>query len=79
MEHKTDRILIRGKDIALIIGIISMGSMVWKLYAKPAQWDQTTKDVEALKPKVESHEIALAVINEQYKQISKQLTRIERK
>lgn len=79
MEHRTDRILIQSKDVGLLVGILTMGAMFWKLYAKPAQWDQTTKEVEAMKPKVEAHEIALAVINEQYRTISRQLTRIERK
>ena len=79
MEHRNSILSLRKIDIGLILGVFTMGAMFWRLYAKPAQWDQTTKDVEAIKPKVESHEIALAVINEQYAQISRQLTRIERK
>ena len=49
----TDRILIRGKDIGLIIGIITLCTMIWKFSAKPMQWDEAYQDVKEFTPRIE--------------------------
>ena len=74
-----DRILIRSKDIGLIIGIITLGGLVWKIYAKPIEWDQTVKEMSEIKPTVLVHSIQLAVITDQLSTMNKHLESIDRK
>lgn len=51
-----DRVLIRGKDIGLIVGILTLCGMMWKLSTKPVQWDEAYEGVNKLKPQVEELE-----------------------
>lgn len=75
----TDKVLIRSKDIGLIIGILTLAGMVWALAEKPFEWNQTTKDMEMLKPKVEEHDKQITTIGVQFTYIERELRAINRK
>lgn len=80
MTHPgADRVLIRAKDIGLLIGILTLGSMVWTMYKKPAEWDAAAEDVRTLKPRVESIEKTMIANTERFSYIIKQLDAIDRK
>jgi hypothetical protein len=51
-----DRILIRGKDIGLIVGILTLCGMIWKFSEKPFEWNRACDDIAALKPRVDTVE-----------------------
>jgi hypothetical protein len=51
-----DRVLIRGKDIGLIVGILTLCSLVWKFSAKPLHWDEAYDGICLMKPRVETLE-----------------------
>ena len=74
-----DRALIRAKDVALLVSILTLGGLVWGMYKKPAEWDQATKEINELRPRVESLEKAIIANSERYGYIVKQLDAIDRK
>lgn len=73
----TDRVLIRSKDIGLLIGILTLCGIVWTAYSKPARWDQTSADLAVIKPIVETHTIKLAVIDNKFDTIIEELKDIK--
>lgn len=84
MHHsETDRVLVRGKDIGLIIGIVTLAIMVWKLYQKPSEWDNAYSGLRVLTPRVEAVERRVAEFearnNAQMSYIIKELEAISRK
>lgn len=77
--NRADRVLIRAKDLTLIVAVLTVAGALYAMTSKPAQWDQATRDIEELKPKVAANEIKLAVINAQYEAIQGELHAINRK
>lgn len=54
----------RKTDYGLFMTIITLIGALYVGFGKPAAWDQTTKEMEAIKPIVASHEIQLATLKQ---------------
>jgi hypothetical protein len=78
-QNPIDRILIRTKDVALLISILTLGTMLWNLYKKPTQWDQAYNEVVELKPRVENLERVMTANTERFNYIIRELDQIEKK
>lgn len=79
MSHNANQILIRAKDVALLVTILSLLGMFVKLANKPTEWDQDTSRLDRIEPIVASHETRLAVIDARSQDILEQLRSINRK
>lgn len=79
MSLDKDRILIRGKDIGLIIGIITLAGMVLAYAKKPAEWDQTVEDIKTLKPVIWNNKSRVDILETKVDYMVKTLERIDRK
>lgn len=56
-------------DISSVVAMLTLAGMVWAMYSKPAQWDQTSKDMEKIGPTVAQHTTQLAILDERTQQI----------
>ncbi len=74
----TDRVLIRAKDIGLLLSILALGTISLKIYAKPAQWDQTSRDVDEMKPVVAALVRMASADEAHWQDISRELHEINR-
>lgn len=77
MTHDKDKILLRAKDIGLLISIIILLGMILGPMKKAFIWDQTAEKVEKLEEKFNQQSNDMAVIKSQYADISKQLDSIQ--
>jgi len=59
----SERHFMRKADLAYILVILTLCGAVWAGIKLPARWEQTTKDVENLKPRVEHLEIIHAELD----------------
>lgn len=76
MTHDKDKILIRAKDIAMVISILTLLGFLIGPSKKIFQLEQTIEDVKALKLDVFQNTTNIAVINAQYADIQKQLEQV---
>lgn len=73
MVHDTDKILLRAKDIGLLIGVVSLLGMFFGPLKKVFQMEETITKMAKLEDRVGGHDSSIAVINSQYADIQKQL------
>lgn len=73
MTNDKDKILLRAKDIGLLIMIFTLLGFLVGPMKKMFQLDQTIEDVKELKAQVSDTKINIAVINTQYTDIKEQL------
>lgn len=82
-NNRADRVLIRAKDIGLIIGILTLAGMLFKVGAKPFEWDQALGAVNEMRAKITDHENRLTTIETRFldaqESTNKQLAAIFRK
>lgn len=76
MTHDKDKILIRAKDIVLMISILTMLGMFLGPMRKIFKVEETILDVEKLKEEAVSAKIERAVTNTQLADMVKQLEQI---
>lgn len=76
MPQDRDRILLRAKDISLVIAIITLVGLIIGPLKQTVKWDQASEQVERLRDKLEQQGNDMAVIKAQYNEISKQLDSI---
>lgn len=69
----------RKADIVQWLSVLTLGGILWTAYAKAATWDQVVKDMNLIKPKIESQEINTAVLIARLNSIDKHLESIDRK
>lgn len=68
-----------GQIAGVAVAIFTLFGMVWAVFSKPASWDQTTRDVAELKPRVQDHSERIAVIEAHYTDIKDSLKQINKK
>lgn len=73
MTNDRDKILIRAKDIGLLIMIVTLMGFLIGPMKKVFQMEQTIEDVRELKIEASQTKTNFAVINSQYNDIQKQL------
>lgn len=73
VHHDKDKILLRAKDIGLLIMIFTLLGFIVGPMKKVFQLEQTIEDVRELKQKEAITSTSIAVINAQYADIQKQL------
>lgn len=78
MPHDKDRILIRAKDIGLIIGIVTLATMAFSFYKKLYAWDNSAARVEKIAEIVAVHETKIAINDERWREINDDLKFIKR-
>lgn len=76
MQHDKDKILLRAKDIGLLVMVITLIGMLLGPLKKTFVWDETARKVEILENRMGIQETNSAVNQSQYAQISKQLDQI---
>lgn len=76
MTHDKDKILLRAKDITLMVSIITLLGFLFGPAKKIFQLEQTIDDVRELKTDVGMTKTNVAVINAQYADIQKQLEQV---
>lgn len=74
--HNTNQVLIRAKDIGLLIAILTLVGMILGPLKKTYQWDETVQDVAELKKEIRTQSEEIAVTKSEFDQISKQLDQI---
>lgn len=77
MTHDKDKILLRAKDISLLVLVLTLFGMLLGPLKKTFIWDQTASKVEKLEDKMNAQSSDMAVIKSQYSDISKQLDSIQ--
>lgn len=76
MMHDKDKILIRAKDITLMLSVLTLLGFLFGPAKKIFQLEQTIEDVKDLKTDVGVTKTNIAVINAQYADIQKQLEQV---
>lgn len=76
MAHDKDKILLRAKDVGLLIAIFTLLGFLVGPMKKIFQLEQTLEDVKELKISSNENKTNIAVIASQYTDISKQLEQI---
>lgn len=79
MSMDKDKILLRAKDIALLVSILILAGLLLNPIRKTFEWDMAVKKVEALEDKVSANSTALAITRSQYDEIIKNLEKINRR
>jgi len=59
----SERYFMRKADLAYILVILTLCGAVWAGIKVPMKWEQTTKDVENIKPRLEHLELAHAELD----------------
>lgn len=75
MNH--EKITVNFRYITPILGALTLCGIVFSLYKKPYRWDEAAAEVEILTKKSAEHDIALAVIVAQLKDMSRDLKEIK--
>lgn len=73
MGHDKDKILLRAKDVGLLLMIFTLLGFIIGPMKKIFQLEQTIEDVKELKTHEAATTTSIAVINSQYADIQKQL------
>lgn len=76
MSHDKDKILIRAKDISLLILVLSLFGLIAGPMKKIFKLEDTIQDVIVLKQESAAHKQNIAVVNANLENISKQLDQI---
>lgn len=76
MAHSTDQLMIRAKDISLMIAILTLIGLILGPIHKIYQWDDSTQKVAQLETEVNDQMKTIAVIQSEFSDISKQLDQI---
>lgn len=76
MQHDKDRVLLRTKDISIIILIVTVLGLFGTQFKKIYRWDETADKMAALEMRVATAERSTLVVSTQLEGISKQLEQI---
>jgi hypothetical protein len=68
----------RKVDWGILLTLLTLLGVIWQAYAKPAQWDQTVKEMADIRPKVYEHDKQLAVIIERLDEMNLHLAAIDK-
>lgn len=71
-----DRVLLRAKDISIIILIVTILGVVGTQFKRVYKWDEAADRISELEQRVNNNERVSAVIGSQLEGISKQLEQI---
>ena len=71
-----DRILIRAKDVSIIILILTVLGLVGTQFKRVYRWDEAVERLEKLEARVTANERVVVVISTQLEGISKQLDQV---
>lgn len=82
-EHRahrdTDKILIRGKDIALITSVLILAGILVAIGKHPFQWDAAAQTLGEIKPVVDQTKNRVDILEAHYGDILRRLDSIDRK
>lgn len=76
MTHDKDKILIRAKDITMIVSIITLLGLVLSPVKKIFKFDDAVEKIAKLEDRMMINEREIATIDAHYADISKQLDQI---
>lgn len=79
MSHDKDKILLRAKDISLFIMILTLFGLIMGPMKKLFKLESVIEDVEKMKPLVISHDTKIAINDERWAQVQRELQSINRK
>lgn len=71
-----DRILIRAKDVSIIVLILTVLGLVGTQFKRVYRWDEAAERLEKLEVRVSNNERVVVVISTQLEGISKQLDQV---
>lgn len=74
--HDKDRVLLRTKDISVILLICTILGIIGTQFKKVYRWDETADRIVALEARVAASERSTLVVSTQLEGISKQLEQI---
>ena len=77
MVANKDQVLLRTKDISLIVLIVTLLGVIGTQFKKFYRWEQAAEKIEQLEPRVRSTEQIGSVVTTQLTEISKQLDDIK--
>lgn len=76
MTHDKDKILLRAKDLSLLILVLTFFGLIAGPLKKIFTIDDIISKVAKMDDRVSAHETSIAVINSQYQEIQEQLKQI---
>lgn len=76
MTHDKDRVLLRAKDISIMVLIVTILGIVGTQFRRVYRWDEAADKLDRLEARVSINEKGVTVIGTQLDGISKQLEQI---